>query len=768
MPLTPEPRRSWPIFGAVAAFYAVLAGILLWPCVLRGEAFLPAGQLGYLAPWSANIQPERRMQWNPLHYDSIGQYWVYRDFATRSILQGRLPLWNPYQMCGTPFVANNLSAVYYPGNLIHLVLGPLRAAGWNAGLHIVLAGLFMWLLLRAHGASTPSALIGGATFALSAWQVSWLHLAPFLTTACWLPALLLITFRLREAASALRMAALAATVGLVLLAGHLQIAFYVLGTAALYSLWLLGRRETAGAGRWSFVGAVIAAWALGVLVAAPQWLPSAELARYAHRTGGPTAEGYRAYVAYAAHPASLATLWLPDFFGNPSDAGGQYIGFSRGGLYYNYAEGAAYVGMLPLLLAGIGLICAWRSAGHARFAGALAAVSLLVGVGTLAAAVLYFLVPGFSRSGSPGRVLVLWTFAASWLASVGYDSIARGSVDAKLRNRAVSGVLVLGALFAAAATAACIGVLGGYPDVIRQTIGQAAIAALSVLIVLWLLPAARNRKIAAWSALALVCADLLGHGIGYNSTARAEALSAPQGLAAAVTALTGHDRVAPINSNWSFAGPAAVLPPNIATAWGLRDVQGYDSLLPGQYKGWLRSKLGADPSPPEVGNMVFLRQANTDVLDSAGVRAVVSLEPLSVPAAGSVQQNGLWLYERASPQGRARAHTDSGGDAEVRWLADDPGLVRLATSSPSPGYLELADQFWPGWHASVDGKDARIERLDGVFRKVAVPAGAHTVAFRYAPATTYVGLYLMCTGIGAVLCCACAGVMSRKNPSAGE
>ena len=46
----------------------------------------------------------------------------------------------------------------------------------------------------------------------------------------------------------------------------------------------------------------------------------------------------------------------------------------------------------------------------------------------------------------------------------------------------------------------------------------------------------------------------------------------------------------------------------------------------------------------------------------------------------------------------------------------------------------LTDSWAPGWKAKVDGEDADVQRVDYLIRGVAVPAGEHTVEFRYEPA----------------------------------
>jgi uncharacterized membrane protein YfhO len=80
---------------------------------------------------------------------------------------------------------------------------------------------------------------------------------------------------------------------------------------------------------------------------------------------------------------------------------------------------------------------------------------------------------------------------------------------------------------------------------------------------------------------------------------------------------------------------------------------------------------------------------------------------------------------------------------QISWKADAPTRVEMDVTSETGGDLRLADQYFPGWTAAVDGRPATIQRVDEVFRKVAVPPGRHAVAFQYQPAGFRVGLYLL-------------------------
>lgn len=58
----------------------------------------------------------------------------------------------------------------------------------------------------------------------------------------------------------------------------------------------------------------------------------------------------------------------------------------------------------------------------------------------------------------------------------------------------------------------------------------------------------------------------------------------------------------------------------------------------------------------------------------------------------------------------------------------------------APGILVLADSFYPGWRAYVDGKETEILRANLFFRAVPLSPGEHLVEFRYKPASFKIGL----------------------------
>ncbi len=73
------------------------------------------------------------------------------------------------------------------------------------------------------------------------------------------------------------------------------------------------------------------------------------------------------------------------------------------------------------------------------------------------------------------------------------------------------------------------------------------------------------------------------------------------------------------------------------------------------------------------------------------------------------------------------------GVARAAITAYDETAIAVEVDAPHGGYLLLADAYYPGWTAAVNGQDVPIRRADVLFRAVEVPPGRSAVEFRYQP-----------------------------------
>jgi hypothetical protein len=77
------------------------------------------------------------------------------------------------------------------------------------------------------------------------------------------------------------------------------------------------------------------------------------------------------------------------------------------------------------------------------------------------------------------------------------------------------------------------------------------------------------------------------------------------------------------------------------------------------------------------------------------------------------------------------------GEAHITRYQPEQVAVQVHANRRSE--LVLSDVYYPGWHATVDGRPVRIDRVDYLLRGVAVPAGSHRVEFSYDPSSFRIG-----------------------------
>lgn len=78
--------------------------------------------------------------------------------------------------------------------------------------------------------------------------------------------------------------------------------------------------------------------------------------------------------------------------------------------------------------------------------------------------------------------------------------------------------------------------------------------------------------------------------------------------------------------------------------------------------------------------------------------------------------------------------------ATLALFGYDLHTVTVSVQTDAPGYLVLADAYYPGWQATIDGQPAPLLRANYAFRAVPVPAGDHIVQMVFNPPIWWLGL----------------------------
>lgn len=700
VPAIPAPASTPPRAGHGPILLLVLTAVLFWwPCLVGGKVPVAAVYQQQMPPFgNPSTTPTRA--WDALLWDSMAQFYPWRVLLQRGLQSGELPLWNPYQYCGYPFVGNGQSALFYPPNWLLLWIPVNYFLGLSLALHWLLSGLLTYLLCRTLGLRPGAAALAGIIFETSGFMIAWCELPTVVNTMAWLPgAWLGVEWLFRRRRGGLAMVAL--SLGLTLLAGHLQFAAYVWLATGVYALlrglarWVARRRAP--------VAALALAVVLALGVGAPQVLPTLELGLASPRGAqGASLEGWQFQKTRALLPVELVTFLFPEAAGDPVTGG--YRGFS-------FTEHCGYAGVFAVLFALLGI--AWRRDRWALLyaLGAVAAVSIAM-AGPLAY-LLYFYVPKLGQAGNFARILGVYTLCLAVLAGMGFDRLLAWVT----RH------------------------LTGTPRT-RATV----LAAFTIL------------------AAALILGELVPWGWRFLPLAPQAQVYPDTDTTRTLQhlGLSPRSRVLTLTSrrNWSlFNVPEALLPPNAATVYGWYSPQGYDSLSIAAYREYAAATEGAEISPEENGNMMLLNNPDSQLLDQARVTWIASLAPLSSGKLTLLKRTseGVYLYRRSVDPFPITPGAVATGRYDHSLLVETLNTLRVEEYATQPRLLAHST-FYPGWRAFVNTRPAPAEPR-GLFPSVpAFGPGYRVLWMAFYPSTVVVGVFL---GLVALMLITAITVASR-------
>jgi hypothetical protein len=107
-------------------------------------------------------------------------------------------------------------------------------------------------------------------------------------------------------------------------------------------------------------------------------------------------------------------------------------------------------------------------------------------------------------------------------------------------------------------------------------------------------------------------------------------------------------------------------------------------------------------------------------------------------------------------------------EAKIRVISWQSNRIELEVDSTGSGFVVVGDNYYPGWKAAVDGREATLFRANYIMRAVAVQKGRHRIEMAFSPPVVLAGLYTTMVGWPLLLACwLAAGIRKRKKPADG-
>lgn len=746
----------------------VLVFIFFKPIFLNGKLPIPSDTIvGLYHPFRDLYRLEfpRGIPFkNFLITDPVRQQYPWRYLSINIEKTFQLPLWNPYNLAGTPLLANFQTATFYPLNLLFFFL-PFNLA-WTLLIILepVLGGLFMYLYLRRMKLSKIAGGLGALVFAFSGFSIAWMQWNTIFHVLLWLPLILLAKEHLLGKFSKTWLLIFVFSETSAIFAGHLQMLFYTFLVSNAYLaariVQIYYQKKTPQNAILLFFNKYKVFLFIGAFVfilTAIQWYPTLQFISYSAREVDQIP--WQKQEGWFIPLQNLIQFIVPDFFGNPATL--NYWGV------WNYAEFIGYISIFPLILALIAFF--YRKDKKTAFYGGILLVALVFSLPTPLAKIPFLLdIPLISTS-QPTRLMGIITFCLSILSALGLDYY--------LRHKQVRlPLFVLGVVFGLLWVYVLLGnkyfpfiSLENIMVAKRNLILPTAIFVLSSSFLVfnqW----TKNKKYSLVLIILLIgitTYDLFRLGDKFLPYT-AQAYLYPQTKTLEfLQKNTGHYRIMAIDDR--------ILPPNFSIMYKLQTVDGYDPLYLKRYGELIaaseRGKPNIDP-PFGFNRIITPKNYDSDIIDLLGVKYVLSLEDINSKKLKKVFQEGetrvyenLNIVERTFLVDEVCKELDSKEimtflfeknlrksavveDGEfvlcneqtltkptislsgtIRVIRYSENSVALEVVSNKQSLLLLTDSFYPTWKAKMDGKPAKIYRTDYNFRGVSVAGGRHLVEF---------------------------------------
>ena len=667
--------------------------------------------------------------------DLVYQVLPWYEFQASEWHAGRIPLWDPYHWSGQPVLGPVITGAAYPLNWIFFNL-PLengwirqRNLHWYFVVMHYLGALFCYLLCRDLRRSRGASAIAGCAFGLGGFMgaIDW---PVMLNGAMWAPLVLLFLLRVARGDRPMLSAPLAgAMLGIAFLSGHHQAPIFIAlmcGGMWLYLILRGGRID------WKMVSLAGAFAVMVASVSALQMLPAVEYGKLALRwVGVDDPVGWDQKVPYQMHA---------QFANGPLSILGTAFPTWQGGTESYFGIVAVSMALTAFLLL--------RRRSNVRLLGAVALGGLLYSIAPFNTfqGMIYALIPMVEKARSPSMAIILFHVACAALLAFAVDS---GEVR---QSRALHWILL--ALPLVFYTAAMGFVMSGKVQLEERLLMTPLVAMLAcAILALW-----RRREVSSLLAKAgllfLILLELGGvtfysMGSKFQQTGRTNYLA----YLAADADVFQFFRTIPGPFRVDIDGQKS--PANMGDWHGIETYNGYLASLTANLR-----RLGGDehkkmdlfavnyavrresnrPGQQDIftgksGMKVF---RNTTALPRAwtvhSARQVETMEVVKAP-----RREALFL--KPPPQLEICA-----GEDRLQWNSRRPAANSLTVETACRALVVIADTYFPGWKATVDGKPAEILEVDGALRGIVVEKGAHQISMRYRPMSVIVGAVI--TGVG--------------------
>lgn len=368
-------------------------------------------------------------------------YYPLRGFAREMIREGKFPLWNPYILCGNPLFATLQSQVLYPISVIYYVFSMAKGFVFYTVLHFVLAGIFLYILLRSWKLSRYACFIAALVYVFNGFIICSIYMNTTLSSIIWLPIIIYFFEKAVRHKSFSYTLIAGLFLGIQFLGGEPTPLTYTIYLLFFYGLWMAKRDAENVRGYLRILYIFVGTCVFSFLFVAVQALPFMEFVMTTTKLSISTFDNAS---KWSLQPKELLNFFVPFTFGNitrPGEAFGSQLWLASN-----------YMGILTIFLAILAVFNFKNK--RMRFWSYVLLISIIMALGkfTPVYKIIYKIFPLVKYNRYPVKYLSLTVFCVAVLAGFGYEKLLSRDVREKILSKSLLWLNVLMGFFVVLAT----------------------------------------------------------------------------------------------------------------------------------------------------------------------------------------------------------------------------------------------------------------------------------------------------------------------------
>jgi hypothetical protein len=713
--------------------------------------------------------------------------YFFHEFISNRFAAGALPKWVPYVYGGVPLFSNP-GSTFYPVRFIADVFLPVKDL--FPAMFVVqffLAGLGMYLLARELKVRAWIAFVAGLAFQFTGLPMSFVYAGHDgrIIVATLAPLYFLFLHRGVRNGRLAPFVGAAATLGLALLSFQIQLAYYLIFAAAAWTIFAIVHlrvwQDRRGLAKRLALG--LASVAFAFALASVNFLPFKDYIAQSPR-GSAQGRGFAYSSSYSMPPVEILGLAVPEQAGvDVANVQGkaQFPRYQGKSPFKLHTE---YTGAFVVALLFLGAVYSRRNRHWWFFAGlSIVALSVAFGRFTPLFRLYYAVMPEFKRFRAPNLTFFLVSFSLVTMAALTMEHMAalRAGVAAARKKAAKDPFTLVPWLLGGLVLLTIIGagLAGG-----NATPGQPSraagwmrftvfLAAVALVLWLWLTQRLRAPVVAAILSLVVITDLWIIDRRFFMTVPPPNVVFAPDDVVQYLQSQPGVFRVwAPDlgQRGTSYRQDDYLMHFKIQQAGGehgnqLQRWNEYVGAGRVSYVDWhnfarypvfmnaanvryivTRAQLQGVPWT-EVHRGSAIVYENKDALPRAYLVGAVTVAAPPQGALDTMKQAGFDPHRTAvlyQPLSEPLGGNPVQGTARVTDY--EPDRVEVHATTNGRALLVVADNYYEGWQARVDGQPQPVLRVDHALRGVVLDPGEHDIVMVFRPRALYAGFWIYLVG----------------------